>query len=130
MKLLLDEHVDPRVAAELRRLGHDVDTVTERPDLRSSPDHELWTAALAEGRAIVTRDVGDFVRLFSQDAAIGKPSPGLVLVSPRRFTPGEREVGRLVTSLGSMLAANLADDALAGRMIWLEPPGDVGSDPV
>lgn len=129
MKLLLDEHLDPRIAAELRRRGHDVEAVAERRDLRGSSDEALWLAARAEGRSIVTHDVGDFVRLASQDSAIGKRFPGVVLVNRRRFSPGEREVGRLVASLGSMLAANPADDALAGRMIWLEPPGDAGSDP-
>jgi predicted nuclease of predicted toxin-antitoxin system len=126
VKLLLDEHLDPRIAAELRRRGHDVEAVVERRDLRRSSDEALWSASRAEGRSIVTHDVRDFVRLASQDAAIGKRFPCLVLVDRRRFPPGEREVGRLVVALGSMLAMNPSDDALAARMVWLEPPGESG----
>ncbi len=69
---------------------------------------------------IVTQDVGDFVRLALQDAAIGRPHPGLVLIHHRWFSRGDRHVGRLVASLRALLAANPADHPLAGRIISLE----------
>ncbi len=69
---------------------------------------------------IVTQDVDDFVRLASQDAAIGRPHPGLVLVHHRHFSRGGRHIGALVASLRALLATNPADDALAGRIVWLE----------
>ena len=119
MRLLLDEHLAPRIADQLRQLGHDVIAVVERPDLHRATDETLWAAARSERRVFVTQDVGDFMRLASQDAAIGKPHPGLVLVHHRRFSRGARDIGRLVASLGSMLAAAPADDALAGRIVWL-----------
>lgn len=119
MRLLLDEHLAPRIAVQLRRLGHDVIAVVERPDLHRSADATLWAAAHTERRMIVTQDVSDFMRLASQDAAIGKPHPGLVLIHHRRFSRGRQHVGQLVASLGALLAANPADDALAGRIVWL-----------
>jgi predicted nuclease of predicted toxin-antitoxin system len=120
VRLLLDEHLPPRIAVQLRRRGHDVVAVVERPDLHRAADTTLWASARAERRMIVTRDVSDFMRLALQDAAIGRPHPGLVLIHHRRFPRGSRQVGRLVASLGALLAANPADDALAARVVWLE----------
>jgi predicted nuclease of predicted toxin-antitoxin system len=119
VNLLLDEHVTFRIAIELRRQGHDVVAVLERPDLQRAADEMLWAAARAEGRGIVTRDVGDFIRLALQDAAIGRRHPALVLIHRRRFSRNGGDVGRLMTELQSLLAANPADDALAERIVWL-----------
>lgn len=120
MRLLLDEHLPPRVAAQLRRQGHDVVAVVERPDLHRSADETLWAVARSERRMIVTQDVGDFIRLAAQDAAIGKTHPGLALIHHRRFSRGDRDIGRLVASLRALLAAHPADHAIAGQIVWLE----------
>lgn len=120
MRLLLDEHLPPRIAVQLRLDGHAVVAVVERPNLHRSADETLWAAARTERRMVVTQDVGDFVRLALQDAAIGRPHPGLVLIHHRWFSRGDRHVGRLVASLRALLAANPADHPLAGRIIWLE----------
>jgi hypothetical protein len=80
----------------------------------------LWTAARTERRVMVTQDVGDFVRLASQDVAIGSAHPGLVLIHHRWFARNAGGVGRLVTSLRALMAADPVDDPLAGRIIWLE----------
>ena len=120
MRLLLDEHLTSRIAIELRRQGHDVVAVLERPELQRAADETVWAAARTERRGIVTRDVGDFIRLALQDAAIGKGHPALVLIHRRRISRGGRDVGRLVTDLQLLLVANPEDDALAGRIVWLE----------
>ena len=120
MSLLLDEHLPPRIAVQLRLQGFDVVAVVERPDLHRSGDAVLWAAARTERRVMVTQDVGDFVRLASQDVAIGRAHPGLVLIHHRWFARNAGGVGRLVTSLRALMAADAADDPLAGRIIWLE----------
>ncbi len=120
MRLLLDEHLPQVIAARLRRLGYDVVAVAARSDLRGSRDQALWVAARSEGRLIVTQDIGDFVRLALQDAAIARPHPGLVLIHHRWFSRGDRHIGQLVGSLRLLLTANPAEDALAGRITWLE----------
>jgi Domain of unknown function (DUF5615) len=120
VRLLLDEHLRQVIAARLRRLGYDVVAVAERSDLRGSSDQALWVAARSEGRTIVTQDIGDFVRLALQDAAIARLHPGLVLIHHRWFSRADRHIGRLVGSLRVLLAANPAEDALAGRITWLE----------
>ena len=120
MRLLLDEHLPPRIAVQVRLQGHDVVAAVERPDLHGAADETLWAVSRTERRVIVTQDVGDFVRLALQDAAIGRPHPGLALIHPRWFSRGDRHIGRLVASLGALLAANPASDPLPGRIIWLE----------
>ncbi len=123
MKLLLDEHLPPRIAIELRHQGHDVVAVAGRPDLRRSTDDALWSAAGLERRAIVTRDVGDFMRLAARDAAIGRRHPGLVLIHGRQLSRAGRDVGRLVTALRLLLTANSPVGALEGRIVWLAVDG-------
>jgi hypothetical protein len=119
--LLLDEHLPQVIATRLRLDGYDVVAVAERSDLRGSSDQALWVAARSEGRLVVTQDIGDFVRLALQDAAISRSHAGLVLIHHRWFSRDGRGVGRLVEALRALLAANPADDAVAGRITWLEP---------
>ena len=57
----LDEHVDPAIAAALRRAGIDVTTTIEA-GLRTSNDAAQLKFARNERRVIVTRDQ-DFLRL-------------------------------------------------------------------
>jgi hypothetical protein len=120
-RLLLDEHLSPRIAVELRRRGYDIIAVGERADLRGAFDEALWAAVRREGWAFVTRDIRDFVRLAWSDEAIGRPHAGLVLVHPRAFRAGLRDVDRLVAALGSLLAAPSDLRALYGAVVWLEP---------
>lgn len=120
MRLLLDEHFPPGVATELRRRGHDVMAVAERPDPRGSADAILWLATWREGRVLVTRDVRDFMRLVAGDRAVARAHPGLVLIHRGLFTRRGRDVGALVEALHALLAAHSADDALEGRIAWLQ----------
>jgi hypothetical protein len=43
-----------------------------------------------------------------------------VLIRRRLFSRGGRDVGRLVAALDSLLAAHPADEALDGRVVWME----------
>jgi|SRR5438552_4314970 len=60
----LDEHVDPAIAAALRRAGIEV-TTTSEAGLRTKDDEAHLEFARAEGRVIVTRDQ-DFLRVSSR----------------------------------------------------------------
>jgi predicted nuclease of predicted toxin-antitoxin system len=57
LKIKLDENLPVTIAAELRRLGHDVDTV-EDECLSGADDPVVLKAATADGRALVTLDKG------------------------------------------------------------------------
>lgn len=60
-KFYLDEHVNPAIAAGLRRRGIDVLT-TQEAGMLSASDEQLLELATREGRIIFTQDE-DFLRL-------------------------------------------------------------------
>jgi len=119
VRLVLDEQIDPAIAAELRRRGHDVVAVKEDPALIGMADPDLVAWALGAGRAIVTYNVRHFVPLVSERQAAGELSPGLVLLSPKRYPPGQRSRGAVIRDLARLLEGQATRDALSGRTIWL-----------
>lgn len=56
MRIKLDENFDHRLATEIRRLGHEVDTVLDE-QLASRPDDEIAAAAHRENRTLFTLDL-------------------------------------------------------------------------
>ena len=117
MKLLLDEMWPPDSAIQLRRRGHDVVAVAERPDLRHQPDGVVFAAAQAEGRCIVTEDVGDYRPLGIAALREGESHPGLIFTTDRRFPRHDpRTAGRLVTALAELLSQ---DRELTNLEHWL-----------
>lgn len=56
MKLKLDENIPLSAKARLSRLGFDTDTVLDE-SLGGRPDSEVWAAAQAECRLLVTQDL-------------------------------------------------------------------------
>lgn len=89
MRIKLDENLPVRLAAALRRLGHDVDTVPEE-GLAGKPDADVWPASCAAGRFLVTQDL-DFsdIRKFAPGT-----HPGLMLVRLRQ--PGARSLAQRI----------------------------------
>jgi Domain of unknown function (DUF5615) len=125
LKLLLDEHLSPEIARQLRERGHDVVAVGERTDLRGRPDRVHFASLPDEQRAIVTRDLGDFRPLLAEALRRGASTYGLVCV-PARFPLNRDGIGRLAAALDALLAAHPAVDAAVslGGEIWLQdPPG-------
>jgi predicted nuclease of predicted toxin-antitoxin system len=82
----LDEHMDPDIAAALRRHGIDV-TTTKEAGLRTAGDNTQLQFAKAHGRVIVTDDA-DFLRFV----ASGVDHPGIVVC--RRHVRPTREIIR------------------------------------
>jgi predicted nuclease of predicted toxin-antitoxin system len=75
VKLLLDENISPKVAAELARVdGIDACHVRDRGLLAAS-DAEVLDCAFVEDRILVTANVADFVKL----ARARDVHPGIVL---------------------------------------------------
>ncbi len=106
MKLLLDEMYSATVAEQLRRRGHDVVSIhdAEFRSLEGAPDEEVFAAAIAEERAIVTENVPDFRRLEAAALASDEPTPGLIFTTNRQFPRGDPgTVGRLVVALDALL---------------------------
>ena len=123
LRLLLDEHLSPEIARQLRGRGHDVLAVGERHDLRGRPDRVHLASQPDQRRVIVTRDLGDFRPLLAGALRSGTRTYGLICV-PRRFSLSRREIGRVVQALDALLHSHPGDDAIVSRggEIWLEDP--------
>ena len=83
MRIKLDENLPADLVPELRSLGHDVESVYTE-GLSGRPDPDVWAAAQAEHRILITQDIrfAD-ARMFTPGA-----HAGFVLV--RLKTPGLR----------------------------------------
>ena len=81
MKVYLDEDLSPTVALLLRQRGVDA---TSAHDLGNSQleDHKQLEYATRQGRAIVSRNVVDFLRLAHDAVATNTAHAGIVLVPP------------------------------------------------
>ena len=123
MRLLLDEHLSPEIARQLRAQGHDVIAVAERSDLRGRPDRVHFASLPDQQRAIVTRDLGDFRPLLADALRRGTPTYGIVCV-PHRFPLRRDTIGRIVQALAALLDAHPEPDAIIqqGGEIWLGDP--------
>ncbi len=119
LRLLLDEHHDPEVAHRLRELGHDVTAVAEREDLRGRPDDEIFAAAIAEGRAVVTENVRDFAILARDAIELDRHHAGVIFTTESRHPRRGSARDALVRALVSFLAEHAAPDALRDSAVWL-----------
>jgi hypothetical protein len=124
VRLVLDEHLSPVIAAELRRNGHDVVVARDLLTGEDRSDSELLRAATAAGRAVATANVGDFVELHRAAVVSGRSHAGIVLLSRRRFPVTRRAIGRLVAALDALLVARPGDRELEGQCAWLEAQPD------
>lgn len=89
MKLYLDEDLSPTIALLLRRRGPDA-TSAHEVGRRQQEDGAQLEYATREGRAIVTRNVVDFLRLAREAVATNTEHAGIVLV-PSSFRGDEYE---------------------------------------
>ena len=105
MRLLLDEMYAPRIAEQLRARGRDVASVhdPEYRALEGEPDEEVWAAALAADRVLVTENVQDFRRIETEALARARPTARLIFTTDRQFPRGgPATIGRLVTALDAL----------------------------
>ena len=120
MKLLLDEMISWRIAAELRKRGHDVVAVKrDRPELERQPDGTVLEAAAAEFRAVVTNNVRDFRVAHARTLARGEPHYGVIYTFDRSLPRNTAATGFWITTLDRLLRAREADDALLNQTLVL-----------
>ncbi len=117
MKLVLDEHLSPAIAEELRVRGHDVVAAVEA-GLRGKPDADVMDWAVSQGRAVATADYTDFRGLHELHVSRGEPHFG-VLYIPARFPLSRAGFGKLVREIASFMKKNPSDDALESGEYWL-----------
>jgi predicted nuclease of predicted toxin-antitoxin system len=92
MRIKLDQNLPAELMNGLGNLGHDVEHVYSE-GLAGSPDLDVWRAAQAEQRLLITQDIG-----FG-DERMFRPGThsGLVLVRLKR--PGRRAVASKVLAV-------------------------------
>ena len=103
---MLDEMFPGVLAQQLRARGHDVVSVHDSAyvQLEGARDADVFEAAVAETRTIVTEDVSGFWSLEADALANGRPTPGLVFTTDRQFPRGDPATfGRLVRALDALL---------------------------
>src|ERR1700719_4052916 len=118
--LLLDEMFSPAIATDLAARGIDCRAVVADPVLRALSDLEIFQAALAEGRVLVTNNVPDFESLRRGHEGGGKEGPGPLHKSRLTFPRTKAYVSRLGTALAAAAAGR--ETARCGGVLWLRPP--------
>ncbi len=119
MRLLLDEHISPRVAEALRAKGYDVEAVSESTLLRGLDDEEILQQATADRRAIVTHNFADFLAISSDWAGATREHFGIVLVPVSLQRGG---IGSYFEVLETTLQSHPDETALLGQALWTLPP--------
>ncbi len=86
IKLYLDEDVDPLLAQVLRDRGADCLSTLEAQNLGRS-DNDQLEFATGQGRAILTFNVKDFVRLARECTGLGKHHSGIIVSDHLPLSP-------------------------------------------
>jgi predicted nuclease of predicted toxin-antitoxin system len=107
VRLLLDEMFPPTVAEQLRARGHDAVSVHDTTvRLKGLSDPELFEAAMALDRVMVTENAADFWRLETEALADHRPTPRFIFTTNRQFPRGKpRTVGLLVAALNELMGS-------------------------
>jgi hypothetical protein len=118
VRLLLDHHYPTPIAVELRRRGHDVETASDR-NLHWVDDETLLSVLAGEGRALLTNNARDFVRIVVSWASLEQGHAGLILTSDVSLRRTAQAIGTYVERLDALLSANPGDEAFRDRVHWL-----------
>ncbi len=109
-KLHLNEHLSPRLAAQLRQYGFDVTSTFEMGMVEDSDDEQL-DFATSQHRALVTFNHKDFAVRHDKYIAEGKEHWGIIFST-------EETTGVLLRRLLRLLNS-LSDDQLKNEIRWL-----------
>ncbi|MDZ4833119.1 MAG: DUF5615 family PIN-like protein [Candidatus Melainabacteria bacterium] len=101
VRLLIDECSEAKLLVrKLRDAGHDVVTVSEA-NLRTVRDADVFAAAIADNRIVLTNNPGDFVTLHDARMEQHQTHPGLFLVYNRN-TPGDMNYDQIVRAIANL----------------------------
>ena len=116
VRLFTDEHIFRHLAGALRSRGYDAESCQEagRASQRI-PDHRQLAYARRSGRAILTENVGDFLRLDAEWKAAGRKHAGIILIA------------RTVSDFGELLRRverhlnTYPPEVQHDTVLWLDP---------
>jgi hypothetical protein len=103
--LLFDEMFSDGIAQQLRAAAHDVTSVVADPALVALPDEQILAYATAQGRALVTANIKDFVPLDGRYRAAGQSHAGLILISTKTFPQNRGFTAAITTALATLLGS-------------------------
>ena len=113
MKLVVDEMYPPALAEALKAVGIDAVTVA---DLRlgGSSDAEIFGAAVASGRAVLTENVADFARIAGDHSTADHRHSGVLIALSSRFSRRPEGIPRLIAAIEALAIEQLGD-----RVVYL-----------
>lgn len=116
MRLILDAHVSgPVIGEALKREGHDVFAVDQRPGLEGLSDEDLLALAVEEGRVLVTANVRHFLPLVTEKSVRGESHPGCILI-PRSVR--SEDFGAIITGTLRLLEGT-SQEEWKDRVRWI-----------
>jgi hypothetical protein len=116
LKLLLDEMYSPSLAEALRVGDVDARTVIEL-GLAGSSDPEVFAAAIADGRTLLTENVADFTRIAADHLGAGLHHPGVLIALSSRFSRRATDIDPPVVAI-----RDVADQQLTDCLVYLQAP--------
>jgi predicted nuclease of predicted toxin-antitoxin system len=116
LKLLLDEMYSPGLANALRAADVDARTVVEL-GMAGSSDPEVFAAAIADERTLLTENVADFARISAEHVVAGQHHPGVLIALSARFSRRASGIGPLVRAIRDM-----AEEQPTDRLVYLHEP--------
>jgi predicted nuclease of predicted toxin-antitoxin system len=116
LKLLLDEMYSPGLAEALRAADVDACTVIEL-GLAGSSDPEVFAAAIADRRTLLTENVADFTRISADHLVAGQHHPGVLIALSSRFSRRAAGIGPFVIAI-----RDVADQQLTDCLVYLHAP--------
>ena len=116
MKLLLDETYSPGLADALRAADVDACIVIEL-GLAGSSDPEVFAAAIADGRTLLTENVADFTHISADHLGAGQHHPGVLIAPSSRFSRRAEGIRPLVSAI-----RDVADQQLTDCLVYLQAP--------
>lgn len=111
MTLYLDEDLSPRIAELLRAQGIGAVSAHEVGNTQLD-DRGQFAYARGAGRAIVTRNVRDFLRLAEEAVAANMSHPGIILVPPSFRGDEFAEIARALAVQAAEHPQGVADQVI------------------
>jgi predicted HAD superfamily phosphohydrolase len=119
VRLLLDEMFSPVIARELRKRGHDVESVAGTPGREAMSDPQVLALARAERRAVVTDNLRDYRPLHNEAIVPGGDGHFGMIFMPGTYRRTKADIGRIIAALEAILTEYPGETDLANGEAWL-----------